>query len=287
MTLRRLACALGLAATLAVGSSHPAVAISRFTLPSGRTYTAWKDVPTVTTAILVLHSYNHTDAEPITQGLLDTAARHNFLAVFPNGGGSWNAGLCCGTARATGRDDVGYLADVIADVRARWHPARTYLAGWSNGGMMVERLVVERPELVTRFVVAGSAPEMPAPGAWPGRGWIYHRPLGGHAQRLLVRLRDPLRPEDAELPHRRLAVGHGRPQPGARAPAALAGVGLRPAHLDGLGTPPGGLTRVSAGLRWSHAAPTSGSQAVTGQRFRAAVPQADRMGESPNGVGGR
>ncbi|HEY2957321.1 MAG TPA: hypothetical protein VGM21_03790 [Actinomycetota bacterium] len=174
MTLRRLACALGLAATLAVGSSHPAVAISRFTLPSGRTYTAWKDVPTVTTAILVLHSYNHTDAEPITQGWLDTAARHNFLAVFPNGGGSWNAGLCCGTARATGRDDVGYLADVIADVRARWHPARTYLAGWSNGGMMVERLVVERPELVTRFVVAGSAPEMPAPGAWPGRGWIYH-----------------------------------------------------------------------------------------------------------------
>ena len=174
MTLRRLACALGLAATLAVGSSHPAVAISRFTLPSGRSYTAWKDVPTVTTAILVLHSYNHTDAEPITQGWLDTAARHNFLAVFPNGNGSWNAGLCCGTARSTGRDDVGYLADVIADVRARWHPARTYLAGWSNGGMMVERLVVERPELVTRFVVAGSAPEMPAPGAWPGRGWIYH-----------------------------------------------------------------------------------------------------------------
>jgi poly(3-hydroxybutyrate) depolymerase len=174
MTFRRLACALGLAATVAVGFAGPAVAITRFTLPSGRTYTAWKDVPTVTTAILVLHSYRHTDAEPITQGWLDTAARHNFLAVFPNGSGSWNAGLCCGLARDTGRDDVAYLAEVIADVRARWHPMHTYLVGWSNGGMMVERLVVERPELSNRFVVAGSAPEMPQAGAWPGRGWIYH-----------------------------------------------------------------------------------------------------------------
>jgi poly(3-hydroxybutyrate) depolymerase len=173
MTLR-LACALVLAATVAVGSARPAAAINRYVLPSGRTYTAWKDVPTVTTAVLALHSANHTDAEPIAQGWLETAARHNFLAVFPQGDGSWNAGLCCGAARNSGRDDLAYLAEVIADVKARWHPTKVYLAGWSNGGMMAERLVVERPGLTNRFVVAGSAPEMPQPGTWPGRGWIYH-----------------------------------------------------------------------------------------------------------------
>ncbi len=175
MNLRRLAsCALLLAATLAVGSAGPAGAINRYVLPSGRTYGAWKDVPRVTTAVLALHSFNHTDAEPVAQGWLETAARHNFLAVFPSGDGSWNAGLCCGAALRNGRDDVAYLAEVIADVRARWHPTQVYLVGWSNGGMMAERLVIERPQVSNRFVVAGSAPEMPQPGAWQGRGWIYH-----------------------------------------------------------------------------------------------------------------
>jgi poly(3-hydroxybutyrate) depolymerase len=174
MTLRRLAVALLLAAAVVVGSAVPASAINRYTLPSGRTYSAWKDVPTVTTAVLALHSFNHTDAEPIAHGWLAAAATHNFLAVFPTGNGSWNAGLCCGAARDSGRDDVGYLADVIADVKARWRPAKVYVTGWSNGGMMAERLVLDRPWLTDRIVVAGAAAEMLQPGSWPGRGWIYH-----------------------------------------------------------------------------------------------------------------
>ncbi|HEX6678523.1 MAG TPA: hypothetical protein VF486_26335 [Actinomycetes bacterium] len=175
MNLRRLApYALLLGATVALGSATPAGAINRYVLPSGRSYSAWKDVPRVSTAVLVLHSFNHTDAEPVAQGWMDAAARHNFLAVFPTGDGSWNAGLCCGAALRNRRDDVAYLAEVIADVKARWHPTLVYLVGWSNGGMMVERLVVERPELSNRFVVAGSAPEMSWPGFWQGRGWIYH-----------------------------------------------------------------------------------------------------------------
>jgi polyhydroxybutyrate depolymerase len=175
MALRRLACTLLLAAIVVAGSAVPAsAAVNRYTLPSGRTYSAWKDVPTVTTAVLALHSFNHDDDEPIAQGWLDAAATNNFLAVFPTGSGSWNAGLCCGSARATGRDDVGYLADVIADVKARWRPTNVYVTGWSNGGMMAERLVLERPRLTNRIVVAGAAPEMLSPGSWPGRAWIYH-----------------------------------------------------------------------------------------------------------------
>jgi poly(3-hydroxybutyrate) depolymerase len=193
MTPRRLGCAIALALAVLVAVPGPASAINRYTLPSGRNYTAWKDVPVVTTAVLVLHSLNHDDNEPIAHGWLDSAAQHNFLAVFPNGNGSWNAGLCCGTARATDRDDVTYLAEVIADVQARWHPAKVFVTGWSNGGMMTERLVAERPQLTTRFVVAGAAPEMPQPGTWPGRGWLYHGGRdttvpGRHAQRAVVRL---------------------------------------------------------------------------------------------------
>jgi polyhydroxybutyrate depolymerase len=109
-----------------ITGAAPAGAINRYTLPSGRSYTAWKDVPTVTTAVVVLHSFNHDDSEPVAQGWLTTAARHNFLAVFPTGDGSWNAGLCCGRARDTGRDDVAFLAAVQADVIARWHPAQVF-----------------------------------------------------------------------------------------------------------------------------------------------------------------
>jgi poly(3-hydroxybutyrate) depolymerase len=175
---------------------HPATAAgrdARHTLPDGRFYVAHHPGRSVTAAVVVLHSLGHDWREGPARGWSALADREGFLAVYPDGGGSpdgrgsWNAGLCCGAATDpirsplgeprkvdTGRDDVGFLAAVFADVRARYRPRATYLVGWSNGGMMAERLVAARPQLAGRMAVWGSAPEMPVPGFWTGRAWLGH-----------------------------------------------------------------------------------------------------------------
>jgi polyhydroxybutyrate depolymerase len=98
-------------------------------------------------------------------GLSKLADREGFIAVYPNGIGlfgflqHWNAGHCCGKAMDDGVDDVGFVAEVIADVRTRLHvdPRRIYMVGNSNGGMLVYRYAAERSEeLAAIAVVAGT-----------------------------------------------------------------------------------------------------------------------------------
>ena len=74
-----------------------------------------------------------------------TAGR--FIAVYAQSyNGSWDAGLCCGSAKAGRVDDVGYLDALITRVRATHpvDPRRIFLAGFSNGGMMAHRYACER-----------------------------------------------------------------------------------------------------------------------------------------------
>ncbi|MGQ0708653.1 MAG: extracellular catalytic domain type 1 short-chain-length polyhydroxyalkanoate depolymerase [Rhodoferax sp.] len=88
-------------------------------------------------------------------GLLGLADQKGFLAVFPNGysrmpGGklaTWNAGQCCGAARDSGSDDVGFVRAVAQQVAARWSVDRQrfFATGMSNGAMMAYRLACELP----------------------------------------------------------------------------------------------------------------------------------------------
>jgi poly(3-hydroxybutyrate) depolymerase len=124
--------------------------------------------------VVVLHSYAHSIDEPVAQGWNVVSEANKFVAIYPEHvPGSWNAGLCCGTAAAQHVDDVGWLSGVVAQMRARYGLTTIYLSGFSNGGMMVERLVAERPSLTTRIAVWGAAPEMPVAGSWSGYGAIY------------------------------------------------------------------------------------------------------------------
>ncbi len=123
--------------------------------------------------VVVLHSLGNYATEPAAQGWSQEADSHGFVGIYPERGDSWNAGLCCGQAAAAGRDDVGWLADVIAEVRSSYGLKTVYLVGFSNGGMMVERFVVERPDVSACFAVWGAAPEMPEGGYWPGQGTIF------------------------------------------------------------------------------------------------------------------
>ena len=93
------------------------------------------------------------------------ADREGFVVVYPDGSGrlgrrllTWNAGLCCGWARESRSDDVGFSLRVLADL-ARDLPldrTRVYATGHSNGGMMAYRLAAEAAERIAAIApVAG------------------------------------------------------------------------------------------------------------------------------------
>jgi poly(3-hydroxybutyrate) depolymerase len=123
--------------------------------------------------VVVLHSLYHDANEMVAQGWSASSDLHHFVAIYPTRGASWNAGLCCGDAVASDRDDVTWLTSVIAMARLKYDLNTIYLAGNSNGGMMVERLVAEEPWLTGRIAVWGAAPEMPVAGKWSGTATIY------------------------------------------------------------------------------------------------------------------
>lgn len=97
-----------------------------------------------------------------TDGVAD---REGFLVVYPDGTGrlrrrllTWNAGSCCGYARARGVDDVGFVRALLDDL-ARRTPVdarRVYATGLSNGGMMAYRLAAEAGDRIAAIApVAG------------------------------------------------------------------------------------------------------------------------------------
>jgi polyhydroxybutyrate depolymerase len=95
--------------------------------------------------VLVLHgAFNTAGQMERRSGFSRLADREGFVVAYPNGIGlfgflqHWNAGHCCGLAKADAVDDVGFLCCVIDDVTRQYRidPARIYVVGHSNGGML-------------------------------------------------------------------------------------------------------------------------------------------------------
>ena len=120
--------------------------------------------------VLALHggggSAEHM-ADDARYGLIGKSDRAGFVVAFPNGhsrfpGGrfaTWNAGGCCGDARDSHTDDVGFLRAVVAQLNARLHldASHIYATGMSNGGMMAHRLACEAADLFAAVAsVAGT-----------------------------------------------------------------------------------------------------------------------------------
>ncbi|MDX6743666.1 alpha/beta hydrolase family esterase [Actinocorallia sp. A-T 12471] len=95
---------------------------------------------------------------------------HGVLVAYPDGFAlSWNAGACCGPAKAAKIDDVGFLTQLIEhliDVGAA-DPDKVFVAGFSNGGGMAYRLACEGPGrvkgigVVSASLVIDCAPKHP------------------------------------------------------------------------------------------------------------------------------
>lgn len=109
---------------------------------------------------VVLHQ-DVGSARAVAQGLgLDSLRRQGVTLAYPAGvGGSWNAGGCCGVAKAEGVDDVAFVNAVLDDVgrRVPIDASRRALVGYSGGGMLAYRVLCSaHPTLIAAVDVSGS-----------------------------------------------------------------------------------------------------------------------------------
>ena len=109
-----------------------------------------KPAPTV----LVLHGAGGSPERMLARsGFAEAAAKYDFAVVFPQGiDRRWNDGR---EFRRSGVDDVGFLKRLASELASRGiaYPARLYIAGISNGGMMTFRMLCEASDL---FAGAGT-----------------------------------------------------------------------------------------------------------------------------------
>ncbi len=103
-------------------------------------------------------NYHTTTAN---QDLVDRARAGNVILFFPLGLlKTWNAGHCC---LGNPADDVGFVSDLVAEMETEFSldTDQVYAMGHSNGGMLVQRIAAEMPDLFAAYAsVNGSV------GSW-------------------------------------------------------------------------------------------------------------------------
>ncbi len=120
--------------------------------------------------VVVLHGHSSNSDLARGMGGWDVqAAKHRFIALLPNGiGESWNAGNCCRPAMTMGMEDVAYVDAAINVMTARpeVNPAKVFMVGESNGGMMTYRYLCAHAD---RIVAAASVIGTNVSGCEPSR----------------------------------------------------------------------------------------------------------------------
>ena len=80
--------------------------------------------------------------------------------------GDWNDYLGGRNKNVVGIDDVGFISELVnwAIQRRNGDPKRIYIYGHSNGGMMVQRMIIERPNMfAAAAAVVANLPEAEVP----------------------------------------------------------------------------------------------------------------------------
>ena len=97
--------------------------------------------------VIMLHgSQQYAAAARMRYHWEDVAAAEGIAVAYPEGSGlTWNAGGCCGPARADQVDDVGFILALVDQLIADYDldPSRVFVTGFSNGGMLAYRLACE------------------------------------------------------------------------------------------------------------------------------------------------
>jgi polyhydroxybutyrate depolymerase len=87
------------------------------------------------------------------------AEKYGFIALYPDGiNQEWNY-IRDIPGYPTGPNDTQFLADLIADISqdVAVDPSRIYVAGFSNGGFMAERLACDAPDQYAAFATVSAA----------------------------------------------------------------------------------------------------------------------------------
>jgi polyhydroxybutyrate depolymerase len=129
-----------------------------------RRYSLYVPAGTATRPLLIsMHGGGGSARNAASSTLLSKlGAEQNLLIAYPEGSGviqTFNAGVCCGSARTLNIDDVSFVAAVIDDVRANYtvDAARVYATGFSNGGMMSHRLACAMADRIAGIVAVSGA----------------------------------------------------------------------------------------------------------------------------------
>lgn len=126
--------------------------------------------------VVVLHGGFGTGAGAEAAYHWDALAdRDGFVVLYPDGlQRAWNAGDCCGQPRARGVDDVAFIEAAIRATARTYatDPARLYVTGISNGGMMTYRLACESALPIA--AVAPVAATLPVACEHPQRVSLLH-----------------------------------------------------------------------------------------------------------------
>jgi len=114
-------------------------------------YDASANVPLV----MVFHGYTETaqQIENISQ-MTPVSDAHGFVVTYAQGiSNGWNAGKCCGTAATTQVPDVQFVSDLMDALSTDLciDEKRVYAAGFSNGGMLSNRLACELSNRIAAF----------------------------------------------------------------------------------------------------------------------------------------
>jgi len=131
------------------------------------------------------------------QGFEAEADRRGWLVAYPQGtkswwnpwgGNTWNGGGCCGYASDNLVDDVGFIDKMLMDI-LNWYksdPARMFITGFSNGGIMAYRSVFEIGKFRAMAAIAGVACSVLGKPSFPvkvmhihGTADLYEPYLGG------------------------------------------------------------------------------------------------------------
>lgn len=118
-------------------------------------------------AAIFFHGYRSSARQAMDDAALGAAlSEAGVMLVAPDGlRGSWSAA----PALSTGRDDIAFTREVLADLRARFplDPARSVATGFSAGGFMVWRLACEAGGLFAAYAPIAGAFLDPVPARCP------------------------------------------------------------------------------------------------------------------------
>jgi polyhydroxybutyrate depolymerase len=117
------------------------------------------DLASPTRAVMVLHGNPPIDMEPVTLVGREAADRR-FIAVYPTTAYTreWVHGCNCTANGLLGVNDVRYFEALLDDLEAAVSGGleQVFVAGYSNGGMMVYRLACDLPHRFDGFAAVSS-----------------------------------------------------------------------------------------------------------------------------------